>query len=171
MNMFERYSIWALPEESTERELKDIILFLNKLYGGPSFEPHLTLLGDVKADQKQLACVVDKLAEELTDFNLKLGEVSFSTTFFQSVFIHVLATTKLMEQNLKAKQLLGLENNLFMPHVSLLYGDQDIKTREQASRQVILSNNIYNVNRLALVPSKCDPQDWVILHQAKILSK
>lgn len=169
--MFERYSVWALPEQSTEEELQKIIVLLNQLYGGPHFDPHMTLLGDVKAAPEQMADVVDELAEGLSDFNLELGEVSFSTTFFQSVFVRVLATAQLMEQNLKAKQLLKLENNLFMPHVSLLYGDHSMQTREEATHKVILPHKVYNVTRLALVPSTSDPSEWGILHQAEIGSK
>jgi 2'-5' RNA ligase len=73
-----------------------------------------------------------------------------------------------MEQNLKAKQLLKLENNLFMPHVSLLYGDHSMQTREESTHKVILPNKVYNVTRLALVPSTSDPSEWGILHQAEI---
>ncbi len=166
--MFERYSIWALPEQSTEQELQKIITLFSQLYGGPHFEPHMTLLGDVKGESAQMVDVVDELAAGLDELSLRFGEVSFSTTFFQSVFIRVLATAQLMEQNLKAKRLFQLENNLFMPHVSLLYGDHAMETREEAAYRVFLPNTVYNVNRLALVPSTPDPSEWDILHQAKI---
>lgn len=166
--MFERYSIWALPEQSTEEELRAIILLLSQLYSGPHFEPHMTLLGDIKAEPNRLVDIVDELAENIDELKLNLGEISFSTTFFQSVFVRVLVTAQLMEQNLRAKRLLRLENNLFMPHVSLLYGDHDMQTREQAVSQVVLPNKTYNATRLALVPSTTNPAEWDILHQAKI---
>lgn len=166
--MREKFSIWALPEKSTENDLQSIIIYLSLLYGGPIFQPHLTLIGDVGRDQGHMIEAAHLLAEDLEEFRLRLGEVSFSTTFFQSVFVRALATAQIMEKNLQAKKILRLENNVYMPHVSLLYGDHSMRTREEAMHKVVLTSNNFNVERFVLVPSTPDPSEWEILYQVDV---
>lgn len=47
INMPERYSIWTIPSEPVKSQLQDIIE-LSRNYRGPVFEPHMTLINDVK---------------------------------------------------------------------------------------------------------------------------
>lgn len=168
--MSEKFSIWALPEKTTEQNLQSLIVYLSALYGGPFFQPHLTIVGDVDRGRNHVIEVAHKLAEDLDELSLKLGEVSFSTTFFQSVFIRALASAQLMDLNLNAKQLLKIENNVYMPHISLLYGSHSMKTREEAVKKVALTNSSYNVEQFVIVPSTSDPSEWEVLYQVAVKS-
>lgn len=155
------YTIWIVPSPSIKKDLDKIIIKLAKKYKSPIFEPHMTLLGDIEIDEKTMIEKAKILASKLKSFSLELGEISFSTTYFQSVFIRVKSTAKLMEANLKAKEIFGRENKVFMPHMSLLYGEQEMKLREKIIPTIKLpKNKIFIVDKIVVVPSTKDPKEW-----------
>lgn len=158
--MPERYSIWTIPPEPVKSQLQAIIIGLSRNHRGPVFEPHMTLIGDVKKDKEAMIETTEALAEGLTELKLSLGEISFGTTFFQSVFIKVLATAELMELNLKANRLLGTKNNVFLPHISLLYGDHDIISREKIAISINFLRTTIFVSEFIVVPSTSDTSEW-----------
>jgi 2'-5' RNA ligase len=161
-----RYSIWIIPPEPIYSELKDTIDDLAKKYGGPTFEPHMTLLGDIDRILTEIESKIRKLVADLDNLKLSLGPVSFSTTYFQSVLVRVNSTAKLMQLNLDAKKLLDIDNNVFMPHLSLLYGDHDMVTREKAMSNLQFSQASFIVDKLIITPATPNPTEW--LHSATI---
>lgn len=168
LNMNEKYSIWALSNQSTEQELSQIINFLSNKYGGPIFFPHLTLVGGINKDKKEIFKATDMIASDIDNLKLTLGETSFGTTFFQSVFVRVKASASLMRQNIRAREVLSIGNDMYMPHVSLLYGNHNMKIREEATQQINLQNRNFNIEKLVVVLSSNDPDEWKILHQANL---
>ena len=155
------FSLWITPTPQLKFILNKIILDLAKNYGGPIFEPHLTLLGNVEMEKKEFVKRANKLALRLEPFALELGEMSFSTTYFQSVFLRIRSSAKLMEANLLAKKIYQKENKAFMPHISLLYGRQPMKVREKITSSVKLPTNLaFTAKAISLVSSLPNPKDW-----------
>lgn len=160
------YSIWVIPPEPTYSQLKKTVEDLSSTYSGPVFEPHMTLLGDIAKDLAEVEKKTKELASHAAQLELSLGPVSFSTTYFQSVFVRVNSTAQLMQLNLGAKKLFGRENDVFMPHISLLYGDHDMQTREKAAGQIHLPTATFVVREFVIVRAGPDPKDWK--HEATI---
>ncbi|MBI2334274.1 2'-5' RNA ligase family protein [Candidatus Daviesbacteria bacterium] len=157
-----KYTLWIVPNPQIKSILEKIILDLSQEYGGPYFEPHMTLLGDIEVSEKEILEGTQKLASSIKPFALTLGEISFSTTFFQNVFVRVKSNAKLMDANLKAKQVFKMDNNLFMPHISLLYGDHDMSTREKIASNIELSPDLsFRAEKISVVTSSSrNPRDW-----------
>lgn len=155
------YSIFIIPPEPIFSQLKNKIDELAKQFNGPVFEPHMTLVGNIEMDLAELEQKVKELAGNTSKFEVKTSEVSFSTTYFQNVFVKVKPSARLMQLNLNAKKLLGMENNLFMPHISLLYGTQDMERREKAAFQIELPELSFEARELAIVPASEDMSKWI----------
>lgn len=154
------YSIWIIPPEPLYTELKKTVAELATAYNGPMFEPHLTLLGNIDEDLSVIEQKVKDLTINMKGLELSLGPVSYSTTFFQSVFVRVNSSAQLMQLNLDAKKVFGMENDVFMPHISLLYGDHDSATREAAAAQVQLPQASFAVNEFVITPATLNPNEW-----------
>ena len=164
------YTIWIVPSPSLRKDLEKIISKLAKKYKAPIFEPHMTLLGDTEIDEKNMIEKAKILASRLKTFPIELGEISFSTTYFQSVFVRVDCTAKLMEANLKAKEIYKRENYVFMPHMSLLYGDQEMTVREKIMTTIKLPKNTkFMVDKIVVVPSTKDPKEWEHLAEIPLI--
>jgi 2'-5' RNA ligase len=163
------YSLFIVPPKNIKEKLETVIGELGKKYGGPVFEPHLTLLPDIDQNKSKIMDGVKLLAAQVKPFKLELGEISFSTTYFQSVLVRIKANAGLMEANLKAKTIFDVPNNIFMPHLSLLYGNQTMKVREEAAQNVTLPSLSFEARSVIITPSSQsvqDPQGWV--HLAEI---
>ena len=158
-----KYSIWVIPPEPAFSILQRTINELAEKYGGPVFEPHMTILGNVSGELPEIEKKLKELASHIDKLELGLGPVSFSTTYFQSVLARVNSNAKLMQLNLDVKKIFGMENDVFMPHISLLYGDHDMETREKAVREVKLPETTFIVKDFVVIPIKPNPKDWISL--------
>ena len=155
------FSIWIVPSPIIKKQLEEIILDLSQKYDAPNFEQHMTLLGDISGDEKSIVEKAKKLALEIKPFDVELGEISFSTTYFQSVFVRIKSNAKLMDANLKAKEIFGINNNVFMPHMSLLYGEHSMEQREKISNELNLPINLsFFVDKIVIIPATKNPNDW-----------
>ena len=155
------YTLWVVPPTDIQKQLQEIVDDLSTKFHGPTFEPHMTLLGDIPIEKEAMVAKSKELVKQLRSFPVSLGELSFSTTYFQSVFVRVNATAALMDANLKAKAVFGIANTVFMPHISLLYGEQSMEERERAVLEAKVPDGIsFTVNKLVITPSRKDPNEW-----------
>ena len=161
------YTLWMIPPPEIKKVLEDVIRELGDKYKGPYFEPHMTLLGNIPCSKEDAVEKTKILCKDTKPFEISLGEISFSTTYFQSVFVRIKCSASLMESNLKAKEVFKLENDLFMPHMSLICGDHQMKLRENIASEVKLPANLsFKVKKLVVTPCTNDPKDWI--HLAEI---
>lgn len=158
-----KYSIWVIPPEPIYSKVKTTINRLSGAFDGPPFDPHMTLLGEIDRDLLEIQQKVKKLVISLDTLELSLGPISFSTTYFQSVFVRINSTAILMQLNLDAKKLFGTENNVFMPHMSLLYGNHDMVTRQKAAASVDLPSSSFVVDKFVVSTTSGDPKDWKVI--------
>ncbi|OGZ35928.1 MAG: hypothetical protein A3I88_03945 [Candidatus Portnoybacteria bacterium RIFCSPLOWO2_12_FULL_39_9] len=155
-----QYSIWIIPPEPIFSQLKNVIKKLSEKYDSPIFEPHMTLLGNINQNLPDIEQKLTELASRTNKLELSLGPISFSATYFQSVFVRVNSTAQLMQLNLDAKKLFNMENKVFMPHISLLYGNHDMIIREKAALEVQLPLSSFVVNEFIVTPAIPDPNQW-----------
>lgn len=167
LNMNNLYTLWVIPPPEIKQILEDVIRDLGDKYKGPYFEPHMTLLGHILCNKEDVVEKTKILCKDVKPFEISLGEISFSTTYFQSVFARIKSSASLMELNLKAKEVFKLKNSLFMPHMSLLYGDHQMELREKIASEVKLPANLsFKVEKLVVTSCVNDPKDWI--HLAEI---
>jgi 2'-5' RNA ligase len=154
------YSIWVVPPEPIFSQLQEIIDSLSQKYDSPRFNPHMTILGTVDRKLEDVQNAAKVLVGKLSNLKLSLGPVSFSTTYYQSVFVRVISTTQLMQLNLDLKKSLNLENSVFMPHISLFYGDHDMKTREKIASGTKIEPVTFSISKLLIIPENSTPLEW-----------
>lgn len=155
-----KYSIWIIPPPPLFDELNEIIHDLSSKYQSPIFTPHMTVLGSVDEKLDTIQRAIKKSIVGLDKLSLSLGPVSFSTTYFQSVFVRINSTAHLMNVNLGLKKHLHVENNVFMPHISLLYGNHDMELREKITREIKIQNFLFVVHKIDIIQGKPEPSEW-----------
>jgi 2'-5' RNA ligase len=155
-----KYSIQIVPNKNLLKELTDIVKQLSEKYHTPIFVPHMTIVGGFESDLKTIKQKLASIARTVTPLNLELGPISFSTTYFQSVFVRVNSTAGLMDLNLKIKKEFNLSNNAFMPHISLVYDIPDMKTREKISKEIELKNTKFTATELGVITDSFNPDEW-----------
>ena len=123
--MSKEYSVWLVPEKDSKdmRELDNLISSYAEDYGTPDFMPHVTLIGGV---QKNLAVVKEKvssLIEDIEPLQLIFNSPHFSTTRHQCNYLLVEPTERLLKLREKLREDLERPENMYVPHLSLIYSD------------------------------------------------
>jgi hypothetical protein len=64
-SLTENYSIWIKPTSSVAAKLRQEIQTQSAAFGGPLFEPHVTLLPDIQGSKQEIVKKCQHLAEKL----------------------------------------------------------------------------------------------------------
>lgn len=132
------YSLWMEPAAGAvqDRLRREVRAQAAALPGAPEFEPHVTLLPDVKsADEPTLLATAAALATRLEPFRINFNDVSRGASYHQCVYILCDKSPVLLAANAAAREAYGLPEPArpYMPHLSLLYADVDDAVRRAAS--------------------------------------
>jgi 2'-5' RNA ligase len=133
------YSIWLVPDRDTPayRTLDGVISDHARSYpDAPDFEPHVTLVGGIEADE---ATVVDRtrdLARGRGPLEVASGDVSCSTTTHQCVFLLVRPSADLLRFRQSASASFDRDERLYVPHVSLVYSEMAVEERVRLVRSI-----------------------------------
>ncbi len=155
------FSLWFIPPPNIKKQFQEVISDLSAKYQSPNFKPHITLLGEITGSKSHVLKKTKILALKIKPFSVTFSEISFSTTYFQCVFARVKSQAALMDANLKAKEIFDVSNNVYMPHLSLLYGDHNMETREKIVSELKVPTNLsFRADKIIVVPCTQNPADW-----------
>jgi hypothetical protein len=161
------YSIWITASGKNQKILEKLVSELAKDYGGPLFEPHMTLLGPINQSKKEVIKKTKKLAKTHASFELEIGEIDYSTTYFQCVFARVKTNQHLIELRMKAQEIFNIDS-FFMPHISLFYGNVESHIRARITRKIKLPKIKFVADKLIVTPATDDPSTWEHLAEIKL---
>lgn len=137
MTRIQEYSIWLLPPEPVFDRLAQIITQISQQYSTPSFEPHVTLIGNLSLHEEEMLAATQQLANFLKPFTLQLTTTGFLNEYFRSLFINVEKTEELMEAHQKARTLFSSNREPeFVPHLSLMYGNFSWEIKEKIIAEI-----------------------------------
>jgi len=160
------YSLWLEPSGDIAYKLQERIKKLSKENGTPVFSPHVTLLGGLKASKEELIPLANTLASSAMPFELQLTKAGYLDTFYQSLFIHVNESPQLLELRKTACRLFDCgDENSYMPHLSLLYGD--ISKNEKQRILNMIGREFYinfTVKNIVLMHTDGKPDKWRKVH-------
>ncbi|MBU0578774.1 hypothetical protein KKE34_04260 [Patescibacteria group bacterium] len=168
--MYENFCLWIIPENSFYQEIEGVVSQYSKEYDSPIFTPHVTINGRVSLTDDQVIRKVEKAVFNIKSFEIEVGNVEFSTTYFQCVFVRMKTSAKLLETHLSLKNALGVKDqHVFMPHASLVYGDFDMKTREKIASEIKFKSTGFIAKKITIVRvDSSNPKDWNIVKQVPL---
>ncbi len=131
------YSLWLRPTQTQTDELTQIISRLAHEYGTALFPPHVTLLPKIPARLSVIKQVCQKIADKTREFDLPLQKIGYTEAYYRNFFILAEPVQALLELRAAAKTALAYNTNEdFMPHLSLLYGNLDSKTKYELKQEI-----------------------------------
>ncbi len=164
-----KYGFWIIPENDLYNELNSIIRKYSIVHKTPIFVPHLTLHGVVSSTDEEVVEVVRKVVKSLTPFNLELGQAEFSNTYYQCVFARVKTSASLFNANAAINNGFKVEKQVFMPHMSLVYGDFTVEEREKIAHEITIDNKFFEANKVSIVRADSpNPDLWAIVEQMNL---
>ncbi len=127
-----RYALWLLLPDGARERYAALIEMLARTYATARFEPHITLLGDLSGEERELARQTEQLARELEPFEVRLLETGHEDETFRCLYIFVAVSRPLEHARQRARERFGrrIETG-FVPHLSLVYGALDDHEKER----------------------------------------
>lgn len=152
-----------MPEGNAYVQLKSAINFLSTDFGGPTFEPHVTLVSSFHGSEEKLLQNTKMIAKKIKPFEIFFGGVAHLDKFFRSLFLKVKFSLKLQKARDIACNELSYNNNDFMPHSSLTYGDYSKKEKEKMISIIDSIPNHFFVNKIFLAHNDEINLKWKII--------
>ncbi|XP_020204266.1 cyclic phosphodiesterase [Cajanus cajan] len=166
------YSVWAIPPEDVGSRCTNLMTALRSEFGGPSFHPHITVVGAIKLTPDDALAKLRSACQALRPFHVTVDGVATGTFFYQCVYLLLRPDPHILETSAYCCTRFGYANSTpYMPHLSLLYGDltdqQKRKAQERANAiDDSLAGLTFPINRLALY--KTDTEDRTLKSWEKI---
>lgn len=157
-----RYALWLLLPEPARSRYRALIETLARDCATRRFEPHITLLGDLRGEAHELAEQTTQLARELEPFELRLLEAGYEDEFYRCLYITVAHTRALAHAHARARERFGrrIETGFF-PHLSLVYGALDEYEKEKILDRIgrYFDETLW-IREIALYDLADTPEQW-----------
>ena len=126
------YALWIVPEGAAYNLTDGYITRLSQTYNLPKFEPHVTLLGGIRAPDTS---ALRTLTRGLPPFRIRLAhQPQYLDEYFRCLFLKAHETPALMETFAQASRLFGYQSKPYFPHLSLAYGNLPLETKHEMIR-------------------------------------
>ena len=117
------HSVWLCPEANIASKLKAIVEQLAERQRAPSFDPHITLLGEISAPWEMTLRACKTLFGVHGPIEARVQGMARSTTFFKALTIDLALPQSILDARAELATELGQTNAPdFQPHLSLAYG-------------------------------------------------
>ncbi|ONK81971.1 uncharacterized protein A4U43_C01F34790 [Asparagus officinalis] len=130
------YSVWALPPPEVSDRIKALTATLRSEFGGPQFDPHITVVGAIRLTRESATRYLRTASESLSPYAARVAAVARGF-FYQCVYLLIEPTPEVLEAGAHCSKHFGYEAPTpYMPHLSLLYGDLTEEEKEKARKRV-----------------------------------
>lgn len=152
------YSLWLMPETNALRALKGQIDKLASMYKTAVFEPHVTLLGNIAGYENVLVEKTRTLSSGIKTMELRSDSVGHSDEYTRSLFARINMASDIMDAYNAAIDILGVSNNGFSPHLSLMYSNMPLEKKAEAA--ALLEKGALDVLKKFRVDRLCLYATW-----------
>ena len=164
MRINKGYWLWGLFPLLEKVFLNEIKAKVQSKLKSPFFETHITLAGPYLNIDNVFLNKLKNFAENNSAIMLNVGGYEFKQEIFKSFYISIEHSRQLKELR---KDLYELNNfdlgNNYSPHISLSYGNHEIKTKKELISNLPGFNKPVRMSTIALVEVDEDKNLWKIL--------
>jgi 2'-5' RNA ligase len=155
-------SLWLVPEGSARDRLARLIDRLAARLGTAPFPPHVTLLAGLARPEGEALAAAEGVASSLAPFSVRLGGVDGGDAFFRCLFLRAGRTDALLVAHAAAARAFGRDPDpRFDPHLSLVYGELESRTRADLIRELrSLTERPFDADRLHVWRTVGPVREW-----------
>lgn len=172
----QRISYWLLPESAPLNALQSLVDRLAERYGGPSFEPHVTVYFGPLDPQESPADLIRQAFLDVPSLVSRCRSLEFSDQFTKSCYIQFDASESLQElcELFRSGSSIAGDYSLD-PHMSLFYGRLDSNSRTELRTLVDIPDEIrfttvWAVSTPESVTRREDVENWRLVYAMELAS-
>ncbi len=167
-----RFSLWIKPENSYYDLFSSLIGEISQKVSSFTFEPHITILSNVKGEEEDFFTKCREIANNNHCFTLNLNEIGYSDDFFRSLYLNVEKNDSIINLfNFSAKKMGYKETANYFPHLSLFYGTlQKNKKIKMIESMKINKKTELHISKLFLYDTTQIPSKWKFIESFPFLN-
>jgi len=159
------FSLWLMPEGGVCVPLQKTIEDLAARLKSPIFEPHITLIGQIAGRKDEVLAKSAALAGLMTACEISSDGLDFRDSYFQALFVKIKETPPVMGASRTACRIFkGEPSSPYMPHLSLAYGDLDVREKERIMAEISADIDFtFIADKIHLYATEGEPEGWCLL--------
>ena len=164
MRINKGYWVWGLFSNSETNFLNEIKAKVQSILESPVFETHITLTGPYLKIDKSFLCRLKTFGKRNPQIILDVDGYNFKQEIYKSFYISIKNSRNLKELRKNIYELNQFDLvNYYSPHISLSYGNHDIKEKEILITKLPKFNKQIKMSKISLVEVNEDINLWKIL--------
>jgi 2'-5' RNA ligase len=160
---------WLIPTEPARSYFQNIVNDLAEQYSAPEFEPHVTVHVGVDCTET-VDEVLSKAGRSSKKIALQVLNVSSSSEFIKTLFVHFTRSTQLQQLN-QSIRTAAQDSSDYQPspHLSLLYKQMSIQDRRLLTRSIevpfsgVTFDSLKAVRCVSPTRSRADVEGWRVV--------
>ncbi|KAJ3065640.1 hypothetical protein HDU98_010965 [Podochytrium sp. JEL0797] len=170
-------SLWIGPPKGSDlhTKLTAIIDHFSAKLGTPKWSPHITL-ASFQADPIEAAAKIAAATKNHGAFKVPLIDIVTKALFFQCVMAKADETEQLMSLNALMQTLYPLQhkNEVYWPHLSLVYGDLSADARKQvvdeikANKEWNIVGSVVEIETIGIWKIEGEVENWSLVGEVAL---
>ena len=158
------YYLWGLFPPQDTKYLNFIKEIVQRKLISPYFDLHITLAGPYLTIDKTFIYKLQSFADNNTSIMLSSDGYCFTQEIFKSFYISIKNSLHLkgLRKSISKLYEFDLDNN-YSPHISLCYGNHQIKAKQELISKLPKVNRPIRISKIALVDINEDIEKWKII--------
>ena len=157
-------TLWAIPKkEEVPLFLEAKRLIDNKLKG-PSFPIHMTLAVQFDLNPSKVKNLEEEIANRINPIEISYKGYGMKDYFFQAFYVKVDLNQDLQSVRSKICNIVKIEDEEFMPHLSLYYGKKSLEEKQSLLAELPEIEGSFKAETFYLVSFDPKNIEWKILN-------
>jgi 2'-5' RNA ligase len=160
---------WLIPTEPARSYFQNIVNDLAEQYAAPEFEPHVTVHVGMDCTET-VDEVLSKAGRSSKKIALQVLNVSSSSEFIKTLFVHFTRTTQLQQLNQSIRTAAQDSSDYQLsPHLSLMYKRTSIQDRRLLTHSIevpffeVTFDSLKAVRCVSPTRSRADVEGWHVV--------
>ena len=157
-------TLWAIPKkEEIPLFLESKRLIDNKLKG-PGFPIHMTLAAQFDLNLSKVKKLEEEIAKRINPIEISYKGYGMKDYFFQAFYVKVDLNQNLQSARSKICDIVKIQDEEFMPHLSLYYGKKSLEKKQSLLAELPEVEGSFTAQTFYLVSFDPKNIEWKILN-------
>jgi 2'-5' RNA ligase len=161
-------TLWAIPKKEDVPLILNTKQTIDNKLKGPSFPIHMTLAGQFDLNPSKAKTLEEEMANAIDPIEISYKGYGMKDYFFQAFYVKVNLNQGLQTTRSKICDLLKIENEEFMPHLSLYYGKQALEKKQSLLTELPDIEGSFMAETFYLVSFDPENIEWKILNSINL---
>ena len=157
-------TLWAIPKKKEVPLFLEAKQLIDSKLNGPSFPIHMTLAGQFDLNSLKVKNLEEEITNRISPIEISYKGYGMKDYFFQAFYVKVDLKQDLQSIRSKICDIVKIEDEEFMPHLSLYYGKKTLDEKQFLLTELPEIEGSFTAETFYLVSFDPKNIEWKILN-------